>query len=443
MAFSGLDIYKLLPKTNCRECGFATCLAFAMQLAKKNIAIDKCPYISADAKAILESAALAPIKLVTIGRGENKLEVGNETVMFRHEEKFRFPCGLGVIIEDALDDLKIKERLNKINQLKFERVGQVLQVNCVAIRHSGGAGRFESAVKLLLKNTDLPLVLISVDAEEMKSACAIAKDRRPLIYCATKDNLPVFAEIAGRFNLPLVVSAPDLESMQELTKELKVKGLNDLVLDTGKKNISEKIWDLTQMRRQALKKSNRLLGFPALVIAESSDPYEEAIAASVYIAKYAGIVLISGIDSWEALSILTLRQNIYTDPQKPLQIEPKLYTVGSAGRESPVLVTTNFSLSYYTVLGEVEASKIPSYILSVNTEGMSVLTAWAAEKFNAETITQSLNNCGIKDMVNHKRVIIPGYVAVMSGDLEEQSGFQIIVGPKEAAGLPSFLKNLN
>ena len=443
MAFSGLDIYKLLPKTNCRECGFATCLAFAMQLAKKNISIDKCPYILADAKAILESAALPPIRLVAIGTGEDKLEIGNETVMFRHEEKFRSPCAVGIIIEDALDDLKIKEKIDKINQLKFERVGQSLQVNCVALRHSGGAGRFESAVKLLIENTSLPLVFINHDIKGLENACAIAKDKRPLIHCATKDNLTAFAGIAGRFNLPLVVSATDLENMQDLVSELKTKGLNDLILDTGKKDITSKLWDLTQMRRQALKKSNRLLGYPSLAIAENTDSYEEAMQASAYIAKYAGIVLISGTSSWEALSILTLRQNIYTDPQKPLQIEPKLYTVGLAGRESPVLVTTNFSLSYYTVLGEVEASKIPSYILSVNTEGMSVLTAWAAEKFNAETITDSLNKSGVKDVVNHKRVIIPGYVAVMSGDLEEQSGFKIIVGPKEAAGLPSFLKNLN
>lgn len=443
MAFSGLDIYKLLPKTNCRECGFATCLAFAMQLAKKNVPIDKCPSISAEAKAILESAALPPIKLITIGSGENKLDVGNETVMFRHEEKFRSPCGLGIIIDDASNDREIKEKIGKINQLKFERVGQVLEVNCLALKHSGGQGRFESAVKLLLENTSLPLVFMNNEPKSLESACEIAKDKRPLIYCATKDNLAVFAGIAGRFNLPLVVSDADLGKMQDLVSELKNRGLSDLVLDTGRKNIADKLWDLTQIRRQALKKSNRLLGFPSLAIAENADPYEEAMQACAYIAKYAGIVLISGISSWETLSILTLRQNIYTDPQKPLQIEPKLYTVGSAGRESPVLVTTNFSLSYYTVLGEVEASKIPSYILSVDTEGMSVLTAWAAEKFNAETITLSLNKSGVKDIVNHKRVIIPGYVAVMSGDLQEQSGFNIIVGPKEAAGLPTFLKNLN
>jgi acetyl-CoA decarbonylase/synthase complex subunit gamma len=213
-------------------------------------------------------------------------------------------------------------------------------------------------------------------------------------------------------------------------------------LDTGIKAISDKIWDLTQIRRQALKKSNRSLGYPILTIIDKSDPYEEAIEAATYIAKYAGIVLIKNTATGEVLALLTLRQNIYTDPQKPLQIEPKLYPIGQVNDKSPVLVTTNFSLSYYTVLGEVEASKIPSYILSVDTEGMSVLTAWAAEKFTPEKISQSLNKFSVKDAVEHNRLIIPGYVAVMSGDLEEQSGWKVVVGPKEAAGIPSFLKNL-
>jgi len=213
-------------------------------------------------------------------------------------------------------------------------------------------------------------------------------------------------------------------------------------LDTGIKSVKDKIWDLTQIRRLALKKSNRSLGYPVLVIIENNDPYEEAMEAATYISKYAGIILMKGIESWQVLSLLTLRQNIYTDPQKPLQIEPKLYPVGQVNDKSPVLVTTNFSLTYYTVLGEVEASKVPSYIISVDTEGMSVLTAWAAEKFTPEKITESINKFAVKDNVSHTRLVIPGYVAVMSGDLEEKSGWQIVVGPKEAAGIPSFLKNL-
>jgi len=442
MALSGLDIYKLLPKTNCKECGFATCLAFAMQLAKKAVSIDKCPYLSPESKAALEASAQPPIKLISIGTGEEKLEIGNETVMFRHEEKFHRPCAIGFIIDDSLSDVGIKDRLEKINKLKFERVGQELNVNLVALRQKRAAKRFVEALKVICANTKLVLVLMPADAAALKAALGATKGRNPLVYHATKENLAQFAALVAEFKVPLAVSSADLDGISALTMELNSKGITDLVIDTGNKSISHKIWDLTQARRQALKKSNRALGYPVTAIVEKDDPYEEALEAAAYIAKYASIVLIKGVESWEALSLLTLRQNIYTDPQKPLQIEPKLYSVGSADKNSPVLVTTNFSLTYYTVLGEVEASKIPSYILSVDTEGMSVLTAWAAEKFTPAKISESVNKFAVKDAVSHNRLIIPGYVAVLSGELEEESGCKIIVGPKEAAGIPSFLKNL-
>jgi acetyl-CoA decarbonylase/synthase complex subunit gamma len=363
--------------------------------------------------------------------------------MFRHEEKFRNPAGIGFIIDDNLSDAEIKEKLKEINQLKFERVGQLLEVNLIALKQDKDAKRFLEATKLALDNTSLPLMLMSSDLTALKQAAGIAKDRKPLLYCATKDNFAQIGSIAKEFSLPLVVVAQDFNSLSELTKELNALGLKDLILDTGKKSVADKIWDLTQLRRQALKKSNRALGYPSLAIVDKTDPYEEAMEATAYIAKYAGIVLIKGTAAWEIISILTLRQNIYTDPQKPLQIESKLYPIGQVNPSSPVLITTNFSLSYFTVLGEVEASKIPSYILSVDTQGMSVLTAWAAEKFNAECITKSLAEHGVKNAIKHKNLIIPGYVAVISGDLADQSGFEIIVGPKEAAGIPAFLKNLN
>ena len=443
MALSGLDIYKLLPKTNCRQCGLATCLAFAMALAKKTVGIEKCPFLSEEAKRILESSALPPIKLVTMGVGEGKLEVGNETVLFRHEEKFFRPTGIGFIIEDSLQDAQIKQKLELINSLSFERVGQELDVNLVAIRQNKDAKRFIDAVKLVLNNTQKAIVLMSNDAEALKAALEVSSTRKPLIYGANKENAAKLAELAKQAQSPLVACAGDLDELSSLTLELNKQGVTDLVLDSGNKSISEKIWDLTQIRRQALKKSNRSLGYPTLVIVDRADPYEEAMEAATYISKYASIVLMKGVESWKILSILTVRQNIYTDPQKPLQIEPKLYPIGAVTEKSPVLVTTNFSLSYYTVLGEVEASKVPSYIVSVDTEGMSVLTAWAAEKFTPEKITESLNKFGVKEAVSHNNLVIPGYVAVMSGDLEEQSGRKIIVGPKEAAGLPSFLKSLS
>lgn len=413
-----------------------------MQLAKKAVGIDKCPYLSEEAKRTLEASALPPIKLISIGAGDSRLEIGNETVIFRHEEKFHRPCGIGFIIDDSIADAEIKKRLERINKLKFERVGQELRVNLVALRQRADAKRFIEALKLVCAHTELALVLMTDDACALKEALEAAKGKNPLVYRATKENLALVSTLAAEFKVPLVVSAADLEGVSALTAELNSKGVVNLIIDTGDKGISQKLWDLTQIRRQALKRSNRALGYPALAIAERDDPYEEALEAAAYIAKYAGIVLIKGTESWEALSLLTLRQNIYTDPQKPLQIEPKLYPIGQVTDKSPVLVTTNFSLSYYTVLGEVEASKIPSYILSVDTEGMSVLTAWAAEKFTPGKIAESLNKFAAKDAVSHNRLIIPGYVAVISGELEEESGWKIVVGPKEAAGIPSFLKNL-
>jgi acetyl-CoA decarbonylase/synthase complex subunit gamma len=442
MALSCLDIYKLLPKTNCRQCGLATCLAFAMQLAKKTLPIEKCPFVSAEAKSTLEAQAMPPIKLITLGSNESRFDIGNETVMFRHEEKFRNPAGIGFIIEDSLEDTEIIERLKKINQLKFERVGQELSVNLVCLKQNKDAQRFLEATKLLLNNTVLAIMLMSNDLVALKQAACASQQRKPLLYSATRENFAGISVIAKEFQLPLVVTSPDIDQLRLLTKELNALGVKDLILDTGIKPIADKIWDLTQIRRQALKKSNRALGYPTLAIIEKADPDEEAIEACAYIAKYAGIVLIKGLDPREVLSILTLRQNIYTDPQKPLQIDPKLYPIGQVSRNSPVLVTTNFSLSYYTVLGEVETSKIPAYILSIDTQGMSVLTAWAAEKFNAETITKSLTSFGVKEVIEHKNLIIPGYVAMISGDLEDQSGFKVIVGPKEAAGIPAFLKNI-
>jgi len=411
-----------------------------MQIAKKATTIDKCPFISEDSKSMLEASSQPPIKLVTVGSGEAKLEIGNETVLFRHEEKFHHPCGIGFILEDTLSDTEIKGRIEKIKQLSFERVGQQLDVSLIAIKQISGKEKFLSLLRTVLESTSLGIVLISADPEALKEALQLLKGKNPLIYSVNKESLDLLSALAKESGAGLVAAAPDLEGLEALTKELSSKGVEQIVLDTGPKSIQEKVWDLTQIRRQALKKSNRSLGFPVLTIVDNQDPYAEAIEAATYISKYSGIILIKNTESWETLSLLTLRQNIYTDPQKPLQIESKLYPVGAVNDKSPVLVTTNFSLTYYTVLGEVEASKVPSYIISIDTEGMSVLTAWAAEKLTPEKVASSIDKFKVTDAVSHKKLVIPGYIAVMSGELEDKTGWQISVGPKEAAGIPSFLK---
>ncbi|MFA5198230.1 MAG: acetyl-CoA decarbonylase/synthase complex subunit gamma [Candidatus Omnitrophota bacterium] len=442
MALSGLDIYKLLPKTNCRQCGLATCLAFAMQLARKSLPIEKCPFISAESRRILEEQALPPIRPVNIGYGDKQFEIGNETVIFRHEEKFRNPAAIGFIIEDSLNDEAIKKRLEEIEEMRFTRVGQELNLNLISLRQNKDGERFLKALETVTSSTGMPLMLMSGDLSALEKAAQACRQRNPLLYAAKEDNYAAAGAIAKKLNLPLVVMAQDLEKLSRISGELEKEGIKQIVLDTGAKPPAEKIWDLTQIRRQALKKKNRALGFPALAIAENEDPFREALEAGDYLAKYAGIILVKNLRKEEALSILTLRQNLYTDPQKPLQVEPKIYSVGKTDASSPVLITTNFSLSYYTVLGEVEGSKIPAHILSVDTQGMSVLTAWAAEKFNAETISRALNENRLKELSDGKNIIIPGYVAMISGELQERSGFKITVGPKEASGIPAFLKNL-
>jgi len=443
MALSGLDIYKLLPKTNCRDCGVATCLAFAMQLAKKSVTIDKCPHVTALAKDKLNAASLPPIRLIKIGSEDSEIKLGNETVLFRHEEKFLHPSAIGIIIEDTITKPELVKKVGQINKLNFERVGEALSVNIIALKYSKDKSAFISNLKYVLENSKLAICLMVNDTAILKEALELAKGKKPLVYPETNKNIDVFAQLAKEYNSVLVVSDPDINNLSELTLKLNKLGLEDLILDTGKKEIPEKLSDLTQIRRLALKKNVRSLGYPVICSIEENDFYACVNEASIYILKYAGIILLKHSNPEQILPLLALRQNIYTDPQKPLQVEPKVYPIGQANENSPILVTTNFSLSYFTVLSEVEASKIPSYIISVDTEGMSVLTAWAAEKFTPENIAKSLDSSGLQNTIKQKRVIIPGYVAVMSGDLEEKSGWEVIVGPKEAAGITTFLRNLS
>ncbi len=443
MALSGLEIYKLLPKTNCKECGFPTCLAFAMQIAAKKVSLDKCPHVSAEAKNKLAAASRPPINLVTIGAGEKKLEVGNETVMFRHEETFHHYCGLGFLIEDNVGTDKIKNKAAEINKLSFERVGQIIEANLIAIKGSSkNKDTFVSAVKDVTANTKLNIILMSEDPAAIEAALAVCKDKKPLIYAATKANIDAMAKLSKDNAVPLAVKADSLEELSELTTKLASLGLNDLVIDSGTKPMQKKLEDLTIMRKMALKKAYRPFGYPSICVVGSGDPFLEVAEAATYITKYAGIVIMKAIENYKALSLLTVRQNIYTDPQKPLQVEPKIYEVGKVSDKSPVLVTTNFSLTYYTVESEVESAKIPSFIISVDSEGMSVLTAWAAEKFTAEKIASILKDSGIASKVAHKDVVIPGYVAVLSAKLKDKSGWNVTVGPREASGIPSFLKGM-
>ncbi|MDI6858647.1 MAG: acetyl-CoA decarbonylase/synthase complex subunit gamma [Dehalococcoidia bacterium] len=443
MALKALDILKFLPKkAGCKECGQPTCLAFAMKVAQKQAAIDECPHVTDEAKSALEGASAPPIRLVTIGAGENKLEIGNETVMFRHEETFYHPPGIAVRVTDDLDGDALAARVATIGALKFFRVGSEIRVDTVAVDNvSGDAGRFKSAVEAASK-LDFPMVLIAKGVDQMAAALEVCADKKPLIHAARPDNWEGFAALAKDKGCPLAVQADNLEALAELTAKVKAAGVEDMVLDVTADGLNHTLQNLTMVRRLSLKKGVRDLGYPCITFARGDDPFEEVAQAASYIAKYAGIVVTSLSEPEQILPILTVRTNVYTDPRKPIQVEPTLHEVGATTPQSPVLITTNFSLTYYSVEGEVEASRVPAYIGVIDTEGTSVLTAFASDKFTAEGVAAFLKSDALKDKVAHKKVIIPGYVAAMSGAVEDESGWEVIVGPREASGIPKFLKTV-
>jgi len=444
MALKALDIFKLLPKTNCKKCGCPTCLAFAMKLAQKQASLDQCPDVTAEAKAMLEGSAAPPIRLVTIGTGANKLEIGNETVMFRHEESFYHPPGIGTIVPDNLSDGDLAARVEAIGKLQFVRVGAHIQSDIVAVANvSGQAEPFATAVAAVQK-LDLPMVLMSKEPAHIDKALESCKDKQPLIHGATAESWEKYAAIAKEKKCPLALSGTDLDAIAAATEKIKAAGVEDIILDLTGAGISETLQTLTAARQLALKKSVRSLGYPALAICGGGQSAGEQVAeCCTYVAKYAGIVLTELHAPEQILPLLTLRMNLYTDPRKPIQVEARINAVGAVTAQSPLLITTNFSLTYYTVEGEVEASRVPAFIAAIDTDGTSVLTAFASDKLTAEKVAAFLKSDAVKEKVAHKKVIIPGYVAVMSGALEEESGgWEVLVGPREASALPKYLKTV-
>jgi len=440
MALTGLDIFKLLPKKNCKECGQPTCLAFAMALAAAKTSLDKCPYASDEAKETLGGAAAPPIKLIKIGKGDKAREIGDEVVIFRHDKAFYHPTCIAVEISDKLTGQDIESKIEKVNGLVFERVGQKVSIDFVAVRNdSGNADTFADVVKEVAAKSNFALVLISESPEAMAKALEIAGSENPLIYAATEANYEKMVELAKKYGCPLAVKGNGLDSTAALVEKVAAS-YKELVIDIGTRKMSQALAELTQTRRLSIKKKFRPFGYPVIAFTTSENPREEVIEATVYIAKYASAVVMKADEKSQILPLMAWRMNLYTDPQKPSQVEPKVYEIGAVTKNSPVYVTTNFSLTYYTVEGEISASKIPSYIIACPTDGTSVLTAWAAGKFNGEKIAEFLKECGIEEKVDHRNIVIPGYVAVIKGALEEKSGWKVMVGPGEASGLPAFAK---
>jgi acetyl-CoA decarbonylase/synthase complex subunit gamma len=445
MALTGIEIFKLLPKTNCGDCGVPTCLAFAMNLAAGKAELSACPHVSDEAKEKLSEASAPPILPVTIGTGDKALKIGGETVMFRHEKRFENPTGLAIIISDSMDDAEVNARLERFKNLEYERVGLTIAPDLIAVKcDSGDAAKFEALANKVKAGSNANIILMSDNPDILAAGVKACADRKPLLYAATKDNADSVVALAKENGCPVAARADGLEELAALTEKLAGAGLKNIIIDSGSRTVRQALEDQIVIRSAALNKKYRPLGFPTIVFpGEMTDnPMKEALIASMFIAKYAGIIVLSDFQGESLFPLLVERLNIYTDPQRPLATTEGIYEINNPTENSPLLVTSNFSLTYFLVSGEIENSKVPSYLYVKDTEGLSVMTAWAAGKFSADIIGPAIKKSGVADKIKHQKLIIPGYIAAESGGLEEElDGWEILVGPREGAHIPAYLKS--
>ena len=440
MALTALEIYKLLPKTNCKDCGFPTCLAFAMQLAGGKEKIEKCEHASEEAKQTLGAASAPPLPKVLVGTGDRTVTLGDEVVLFRHEKTFYHPTAIAVSVSDALPEETLRERVRGISALSFERVGQALSVDLVAVRcESGDPARFAAAAASALATGGKPLLLVGPCAV-LEAAVGVAGTSRPLL-CPPPEETGNGARLAASGKLPLVVRARGIEGLAKALAIARTAGATDLVADPMSADALQAVADSVFIRRLAITHRAREIAYPTAFDLGQGFPQPFA-AACLLVSKYGSLLVLDTADPAEIFPILTLRQNLFTDPQRPIQVEPGIYPIGKVTPSSPVLVTTNFSLTYFTVRSDVESAKTPAYLLIAECDGMSVLTAWAAGKFTAESIARILTESGIAEQVGHRTLILPGMVARLSGKIEELAPWRVLVGPQESSALPSYLRRL-
>ncbi|MFC2122893.1 acetyl-CoA decarbonylase/synthase complex subunit gamma [Bacteroidota bacterium] len=441
---TGIEIFKLLPKTNCGECGVPTCLAFAMNLAAGKAELTACPYVSEEARSQLAEASAPPIRPLTIGVGDRALKIGGETVMFRHEKRFENQPGIAILISDTMGDAEVDARLDKLDQLQYERVGLILRPDLAALKsESGDPAKFEALVNKTKDKTDAGIILISDNPDVLAAGVKACADRKPLIYAATEENVDKVVALAKENSCSVAAKASDLEKLAALTTKITEAGVNDIVIDAGARALRQAFEDQVVIRSSALNKKFRPLGFPTIVFPSemTDDPMKEAVYASIFVAKYAAIIVLSDLQGESLFPLLVERMNIYTDPQRPLATTQGIYEIGGPDENSPVAITSNFSLTYFIISGEIENSRVPTWLLVQDTEGLSVMTAWAAGKFVADAIGPFVKKSGIADKVNHRKLIIPGFLATESGGLEEElPDWEIQIGPREGAHIPAYLK---
>jgi acetyl-CoA decarbonylase/synthase complex subunit gamma len=438
MALTGIQIYKMLPQTNCKECGYPTCLAFAMKLAAKQVELSLCPYVSEESKAKLSEAAAPPVRPITLKSNGYSIPSGNEVVLFRHEKRFFSSAGIFLRVYDDEPLDIIKEKVKTAAEYCVDYVGIELRLDGIALQANGGD--YSSALNAIREVCHLPLILIG-DPSTLSTGVDQLEDGKLLLAHATEENWSEMAALAKKSNSALAVQANDVDSMVDLVKKITNAGVDDLVLSPTQNSLKGMLTANTMTRRMALKKNFRDLGYPILNFpGNHADPAQETIAAAQAVGKYGSFIVLDHFRPETIYPLLVLRQNIYTDPQKPIQVQPDLYEINNPGPEDPVLVTTNFSITYFSVANEVESAGLPAWLLVCDAEGMSVLTAWAAGKFDAERIAKDVKRFNVKDKITRRRLVLPGHVAVLSGELEEElPGWEVTVGPREAVDIPSFL----
>jgi acetyl-CoA decarbonylase/synthase, CODH/ACS complex subunit gamma len=438
MALKALDVYKLLPKKNCKECGDPTCLTFAMKLASGKADVDLCPYLDDEAKSVLGATTRPPIRLVKVGVGERSFAVGEEFVLYRHDKTFYHPPGILFKVSDTWEPEAITSATLRVRDEFFTRIGTDLRFNGIAIENTSSSPNvFARAVSIVEESADLPLVLMSSNMDSLNAALIQVGSYQPLIHAATQENFREMCAVAKKHSCPLVVKAHGLDDLTVLVKNCLAEGTKKLVLDVCPQSLNDFITTSTAVRQLAITRAVPDLGYPLFI--DATHPSLQDANIALGIVKYASIIITPPLSPASAKAALTLRQNIYTDPQKPIQMNPGLYRIGTPGKDAPVLMTVNFSLTFFTLQGYLESTRIPCFMLIVDTEGLSVLTAVAAGKLNETLVRDSIKKFEVGNEVSHKTLIIPGYSAPLSGRIEEATGWKVMVGPRDAAEIGEFL----
>ena len=456
MTISGLTIFKLLPggkkapESNCKECGFPTCMAFAMKLAKGDATLDQCKHVTQELIDLLEAQGGKKQDLIKFGPLSTPVDVGGENVIYRHDKTFVTPTLLSIQFKTSQSYDYFKNTISEVVSYQVERVGEVLKVDSITINNDNNdTEMFNKMIDHLYNNdytSKLSIILISNKLSDLQDLYNKLKDNhKPLLYLKNGD-FGNYKSLSDSTGCPIVIEEKQIDDLANLAAKLDTAKVNQLVLAEPGKSHESVIETLTLIRRSIITNNVKTLRFPILAFASdyctAADEMEEGLWAGILISKYANIVILDNFNPAILYALFTLRQNLFTDPQKPLQIEPKIYEIGDVTENSPVIVTTNFALTYFSVAGEIEASNTPCYLLITPSDGMSVLTAWAANKFSGEVIAKAVKEFGLENKINHKRLIISGYVSMLKEEIEEELvGWQVDVAPLEAVEIPEYLKN--